>query len=68
MTAATGHQHRPSTRIEWRLLDLLLERGTLSVGELVDAIGSAAIVAEAIQALQAAGLVEQRGASVHLAG
>jgi hypothetical protein len=55
---------RPVVRSEWKILDLLLERsGPWGVGELVDVIGSAVAVAEALDALQATGLIHRRDAS-----
>jgi DNA-binding transcriptional ArsR family regulator len=55
--------------VEWVIFDLLLERSSRSwgVGELVDAIGSPIAVAEALEALQAAGLIERRDAFVRIA-
>jgi hypothetical protein len=54
--------------IEWAILDLLLERPqSWEVGELVDAIGSPIAVAEALEALQAAGLIERTNAFVRIA-
>jgi DNA-binding transcriptional ArsR family regulator len=54
---------------EWVILDLLLERSktTWSIGELVDSIGSPSAVAEALEALQTAGLIERSGAFVRIA-
>jgi DNA-binding HxlR family transcriptional regulator len=54
---------------EWLILDLLLEhsRRTWGVGELVDAVGSPILVAEALDALQAAGLIERADAFVRIA-
>jgi phosphatidylserine/phosphatidylglycerophosphate/cardiolipin synthase-like enzyme len=54
---------------EWLILDLLLEHSHRSwgVGELVDAIGSPIAVAEALEALHAAGLIEHTGAFVRIA-
>jgi hypothetical protein len=43
----------------WLVLDLLLERSQVwGIGELVDEIGSPIAVAEALDALQDAGLIE----------
>ena len=55
--------------VEWVIFYLLLERSSRSwgVGELVDAIGSPIAVAEALEALQAAGLIERRDAFVRIA-
>jgi DNA-binding IclR family transcriptional regulator len=62
---------RPSdtASADWIILDLLLERSgaTLSTRELVDTIGSPSTVAEALEALQVAGLVERSGALVRIA-
>jgi DNA-binding GntR family transcriptional regulator len=60
---------RDAASAEWIILDLLLERSgaTLSTRELVDTIGSTSVVAEALEALQAAGLVERSGAFVRIA-
>jgi DNA-binding transcriptional ArsR family regulator len=54
--------------VEWTILDLLLEHSHRSwgVGELVDEIGSPIAVAEALEALQAAGLIERTGAFVRV--
>lgn len=59
---------RPTGSVEWLILDLLLEDSQRSwrVTELVDEIGSAAAVAEALEALQAAGLIERRDALVRI--
>jgi hypothetical protein len=59
---------RRSGSIEWVILDLLLEQHHRSwgVGELVDATGSPILVAEALDALQATGLIERTGAFVQL--
>jgi hypothetical protein len=53
---------------EWHVLDLLLEHRdrTWGIGELVDEIGSPIAVAEALQALQAAGLAESSSAFVFI--
>jgi DNA-binding transcriptional ArsR family regulator len=58
----------PATNVEWIILDLLLEHSHRSwgVGELVDAIGSPIAVAEALEALQATGLIERRDAFVRI--
>lgn len=55
--------------VEWVILDLLLTRDHRSwgVGELVDAIGSPIMVAEALEALQATGLIDRTDAFVRLA-
>jgi predicted transcriptional regulator len=60
---------RDAASAEWIILDLLLERSeaTLSTQELADTIGSMSAVAEALEALQAAGLVERSGARVRIA-
>jgi hypothetical protein len=60
---------RPRGGVEWALLDLLLEEGdrTWGIGELVDEVGSPIAVAEALQALQAAGLIEHTGALIRIA-
>lgn len=62
-------QPRDVAGAEWIILDLLLERSgtTWGIGELVDEIGSPSVVAEALEALQAAGLVECSGAFVRIA-
>jgi hypothetical protein len=52
---------------EWVILDLLLEHPhPWLVRELVDEIGSAIAVAEALEGLQAAGLIERRDALVRV--
>jgi hypothetical protein len=58
---------RPGS-VEWLILDLLLEHSHRSwgVGELVDAIGSPVAVAEALEALQVAGLIERSDAFVRI--
>ena len=55
--------------MEWLILDLLLERRhrRWGIGELVDAVGSPVLVAEALDALHAAGLIECTDAFVRLA-
>lgn len=55
--------------VEWIILDLLLEHGktTWGIGELVDEIGSPNAVAEAVEVLQAVGLIERSGAFVRIA-
>jgi DNA-binding transcriptional ArsR family regulator len=60
---------RDAASAKWIILDLLLERGktTWGIGELVDEIGSPSAVAEALEALQAAGLIERSGAFVRIA-
>jgi hypothetical protein len=57
-----------STSVEWLILDLLLEhsRRSWGVGELVDAVGSPILVAEALDALQAASLIERADALVRI--
>jgi predicted transcriptional regulator len=59
---------RNSDRVLWVVLDLLLEPRTEPwlVGELVEEVGSPAAVAEALEALQAAGLIEHSGEAVAL--
>lgn len=61
---------RPSdtASAEWIILDLLLERSErrLSTRELADTIGSTSVVAEALEALQAGGLIERSGALVRI--
>ncbi len=54
---------------QWATLDLLLEQPAKlwGIGELVDALGSPATVAEALDALHAAGLIECTGEFVRLA-
>ncbi len=53
---------------EWRILDLLLAADQpLLVAEVVAAIGSTAAVADALDTLHAAGLVERTGALVSVA-
>jgi predicted transcriptional regulator len=59
---------RPAGRVEWIILDILLERPhSWGVGEIVNEIGSPIAVAEALDALQAAGLIERADAFVRLA-
>jgi DNA-binding HxlR family transcriptional regulator len=54
--------------IEWTILDLLLERpGLWRVEELVDVIDSPTAVVDALEALQATGLIERIGVYVHIA-
>jgi DNA-binding HxlR family transcriptional regulator len=70
--ACPSHRGRRSctaASVEWIILDLLLEHSqtTWGIGELVDEIGSPSMVAEALEALQAAGLVERSGAFVRIA-
>ena len=69
MRCAMPNPIRRSGSVEWLILDLLLEQGTRSwgVGELVDEIGSPVLVAEALDALQAAALIERTGAFVRIA-
>jgi DNA-binding transcriptional ArsR family regulator len=59
----------PHIPAEWIILDLLMdaEEQGLSVSELVQAIGSPAAVAEALDALYAAGLVSRVGQFVVVA-
>ncbi len=54
--------------VEWLTLDLLLEHSHRSwgVGELVVEIGSPIAVAEALEALQVAGLIERTDAFVRI--
>jgi DNA-binding transcriptional ArsR family regulator len=61
-------RRRQSADAEWLILDLLLEHSHRSwgVGELVDEIGSPIAVAEALEALQVAGLIERREALVRI--
>ena len=54
-------------KTEWQLLDLLPEHSPLRISKLVEAIGSVVAVAEAIEALQAAGLIERTDTLVQLA-
>jgi hypothetical protein len=64
------HDQPPSAfgEVEWRVLDLLLDRQELwGVGELVDRIGSPIAVAEALDALDATSLIERSGAFIRLA-
>jgi hypothetical protein len=59
----------PHTPAEWIILDLLMdadEQG-LSVSELVGVIGSPVAVAEALDALHAAGLITRIGQRVAVA-
>jgi hypothetical protein len=60
---------RPTGSVEWLILDLMLAHShrTWGVSELVDAIGSPIAVAEALEALHDAGLIERTGALVQLA-
>jgi len=60
---------RPAGSVEWVILDLLLEHSHRSwgVGELVDEIGSPVAVAEALEALQVAGLIQRTDAFVRIA-
>lgn len=60
---------RNTDRVQWIILDLLLEPRTEPwlVGELVEEVGSPALVAEALEALQAAGLIECSGEAVRIA-
>jgi len=59
---------RPTGNAEWLILDLLLEHSHRSwgVGELVDEIGSPIAVAEALEALQVAGLIQRTDAFVRI--
>ena len=59
----------PHTPAEWIILDLLMDASgkTLTVALLVEAIGSPAAVAEAIDSLHAAGLVTRAGWCVTVA-
>jgi hypothetical protein len=60
---------RNPERVQWLVLDLLLEPrpDPWLVGELVEEIGSPAAVAEALDVLQAAGLIKHHGEVVHIA-
>jgi hypothetical protein len=64
----TPNPIRPSGSVEWVILDLLLEHSHRSwgVGELVDEIGSPIAVAEALEVLQVAGLIEHKDAFVRI--
>jgi DNA-binding HxlR family transcriptional regulator len=58
----------PPGGAEWVILDLLLESGrSWGVGEITDEIGSPVLVAEALDALQAAGLIQRTDAFVRIA-
>jgi len=59
----------PHTTAEWTILDLLIEATgqTLTVPELVQAIGSPATTAEALDALYDAGLIARVGQTVRIA-
>jgi DNA-binding HxlR family transcriptional regulator len=64
----TPNPIRPSDSVEWLILDLLLERPRpWRVGEIVDEIGSTVAVAEALEVLQVAGLIERTDAFVRIA-
>ena len=53
--------------IEWIILDLLLEQPrSWGIGELVDIIGSTVAVAEALDALHAAGIIKKIDAFVRI--
>ena len=53
---------------EWAVLDLLLEYARpWRVEELIDAIDSPVAVAEAVETLQATGIIERSGAFVRIA-
>jgi DNA-binding HxlR family transcriptional regulator len=60
---------RDAASVEWLILDLLLENHHRSwgIGELVDAVSSPILVAEALDALQTAGLIERTDAFVRIA-
>ena|ERR1700685_4290387 len=60
---------RHSDRVRWAVLDLLLEPRAEPwlVGELVEAIGRPIAVAEALEALQSAGLIKRHGEAVYIA-
>jgi DNA-binding HxlR family transcriptional regulator len=60
--------HTPDGWTEGLILDLLLEprREPWLVGELTRAIGRPVAVAEALEALQTAGLVERHGEAIAL--
>jgi hypothetical protein len=65
-TNHAGH-HQPYG-VEWAILDLLLDRPhSRGIGELIDEIGNTVAVAEALEALQSAGLIECTDAFVRLA-
>ncbi len=53
---------RPASPAEWIILDLLLEAAerTLSIAELVEAVGSPIAVADALDTLHVAGLIGRR--------
>jgi hypothetical protein len=57
------------TDVEWRILDLLLAPAgrCWGVGELVDEIGNPVTVAEALDALEAAGLIDRCAALIRIA-
>lgn len=55
------------SELEWRILDLLLEARILGVAELVQAIGSAIAVADALETLHTARLIDRRRNLVILA-
>jgi hypothetical protein len=67
LTVLTSRTHAAAS-VEWLILDLLLEHSHRScgIGELVDAVGSPILVAEALDALQAAGLIERTDAFVRI--
>ena len=58
----------PHIPAEWIILDLLMDASqqTLTVSELVEAIGSPAAVAEALDALRTAGLITRIGQYVSI--
>jgi hypothetical protein len=58
----------PTGSVEWRILDLMLAHShrRWGVGELVDAIGSPIAVAEALESLHDAGLIERTDAFVRI--
>jgi predicted transcriptional regulator len=60
-------RRRQAADAEWVILDILLEHAhPWRVGELVEEIGSTIAVAEALEALQAAGLIERRDEFVRI--
>jgi DNA-binding HxlR family transcriptional regulator len=59
---------RPTGSLEWLILDLLLGcPQPWRIAELIDQLGSAITVAEALEALQVAGLIQRTDAFVRLA-
>jgi hypothetical protein len=55
------------SELEWRILDLLLEARILGVAELVQAIGSPIAIADALETLHTARLIDRRRNLVILA-